>query len=63
VVIEEGALVEDSVLWQGSRIGRDSQVRRSIVAGARVAQRASIGDAIVMPGRPARVAAMEPPAR
>jgi len=58
-VIEEGAVVEDSVLWEGSRVGRGSIVRRSIVAGAVVPAAAQVADAIVMPGRPARIHPLE----
>jgi NDP-sugar pyrophosphorylase family protein len=54
-VIEEGAVVEDSVVWPGSRIGSGCVVRGSIVAGATLAVGSHVHDAIVMPGRGARV--------
>lgn len=62
-VIEEEAVVEDSVLWEGARIGRGCVVRRSIVAGAVLPAGARVENAIVMPGRPARIFPLEPSGR
>jgi mannose-1-phosphate guanylyltransferase len=59
-VVEKGAVVEDSIVWAGSRIGAGCVVRRSIVAGATLRAGARVEDAIVLPGRRARV---EPLAR
>jgi mannose-1-phosphate guanylyltransferase len=61
--IGEGAVVEDSVLWEGSRIGAGCVVRGSIVAGAALPAGCRVENAIVMPGRPARVQPLEARAR
>lgn len=58
-VIEEGAVVEDTVVWEGSRIGRGCVVRGSIVAGASLPAGSRVENAIVMPGRRARVEPLE----
>jgi NDP-sugar pyrophosphorylase family protein len=50
-VVEEGAVVRGSVLWEGVHVGRRARVRDSVVADTmRVAAGARLERRLVVPG-------------
>ncbi len=56
VVVEEGAAVEDAILWAGTRVGPEAVVRRAVVGAAGFVGREALiegvvlGDKSVVPG-------------
>ncbi|HVR69282.1 MAG TPA: NDP-sugar synthase [Vicinamibacteria bacterium] len=51
-VVEEGAEVSDSVLWEGARVGAFARVRHSVLAtGARVGAGEAVAGQVLIPAR------------